>query len=104
MKIREEIKESVRIPLGDLNVGEVFRLPTFGDEIYDPINDDKFNSDYRFLKIIPREVEIADGAEAGSVAIATAVTLEDGMLVAFDEKLKVIPLEAEVVIKGEKLL
>lgn len=103
MKIREEIEQSIRMDLGDLDEGDVFKFPQ-GNEWYDPINDDKFNSDYRFLKIIPREVEIEDGAEAGHVAIATAVTLNDGMLVAFDENLKVIPLEAEVVIKGEKLL
>lgn len=103
MKIREEIEPSVIMSLGDLEIGDVFKFPQ-ESEWYDPINDDKFNSDYRFLKIIPQEVEIEIGTEAGTVATATAVTLNDGMLVAFDENLKIIPLEAEVVIKGEKLL
>lgn len=81
-------------------MGEVFRLPQiFGDEIYDPINDCEFDSDYRFLKIIPRDVEIEDGIEAGHVATATAVALSNGMLVAFNENLEIIPLEAEVIIK-----
>ena len=100
MKIREEVKESVAIPLGDLEDGDVFRLLK-GGEWHDPINDEDFNSDDVFLKIRPREVEIEDGIEAGHVATATAITLDDGLLVAFDENLKVNPLNAELVIKGE---
>lgn len=38
MKIREEVKESVAIPLGDLEDGDVFRLLK-GGEWHDPIND-----------------------------------------------------------------